>query len=214
VPSRTDSDAMRQLRGRLLPFAAEAGEDAQLRTQARQLALEWLAGDRVKLGAAASGVLNVAAMNGDAALFDAFVAALRRPDIDAGSSEEIYRSLGRFRDPALLQKAFEFALSDAVDLRESDDVFWSAGSDAENAPALLAFVRERYDVLARRLPEETLARMPQWHRGLCSTQHRAQMAQLYGERMKGVSGGGRNLAQALETVDICIRTKEMQAVPR
>jgi hypothetical protein len=49
--------------------------------------------------------------------------------------------------------------------------------------------------------------MPFWHRTLCSAQDRTQLAQLYGSRMHALSGGGRNLAQSLETVDICVRAR-------
>jgi alanyl aminopeptidase len=206
VPAREDSDTVRRLRNVLLPLATATAEDAALKREARQLAEAWLGGDRARLGATAGAVLRTAALDGDAAYYDALVAALRKAD-DGATRSEIYKTLGRLRDPVLLQRAFELALAPELDLRESSEIYWSAGEEPANAPALLAFVRSRIDVLAQRMPEEARARMPGWHRTLCSADERAQLAQLYGERMHRLSGGGRSLAQALETVDICVRAR-------
>ncbi len=210
VPGAQDSDATRKLRGALVPLVAEVGEDAGLRAQARSLALAWLGGDRARIGALYRALLQVAAGSGDAALFDAFAAALAQaPDIP--TRIDIHVALGRFHDPVLLQRAFELALADGRDLRESAETFDSAAEEAENAAALLQFVGQRHDAIAARLPERAVARMPRWHGQLCSAQERAALQALYGSRGTQVPGRALNLAQTLEAIDICIANRKLQA---
>jgi cytosol alanyl aminopeptidase len=159
-------------------------------------------------GATATPVLRTAARNADASLFDTYVAALRKAE-DRGVRSELYKALGYMHDPALLRRAFELALAPDFDVREASEIYWGAADETGNAGALLAFVREHADVLMRRLPEESAARMPRWHQNLCSAGEREQLAQLYRPRMHALSGGGRNLAQTLEAVDICVRGREV-----
>ncbi|HSH92204.1 MAG TPA: M1 family aminopeptidase [Ramlibacter sp.] len=202
LPRAGETDADRRLRGLLLPLATEIGEIASLRTEARALAMSWLAGERKPLGAGFRSVLRSAARDGDGALFDAMTGALAKEE-DSGIQFEIYRVLGSFPDPALRVRAFEFALRDGVDVRESSQLYESAGDNAEVAPALFQFIRERYDELARKLPESTVARMPRWHRELCSAEDLAALRALYEPRRPGPPGFERNLSQAIESIEIC-----------
>ena len=210
LPRTGDSDAIRKLRGVVVPLVAQVGGERALRVQARSLALDWLGGDRARMGAAYKDILRTAAQDGDATLFDAFVAALGQAR-DSATRIDIDVALGHFRAPELLQRAFELALADGQDLREAREIYDAAGEDPENAPALLRFVALRHDQIARGLSADAVARMPRWHSLLCSPQDRSALQALYGSRLAGVDGGERNLAQTLEAVDICIANRKLQA---
>ena len=210
LPRPGESDALRRLRAVLLPLATEVGGDATLKAQARSLSLAWLAGDRAPLGGVARNVLESAAYGADAALFDAMAGALAKTD-ENPLRTDIYVAMGHLRDPALRERAFELALSDKLDLRESSAVFEGASEHSENAVALLAFVRGHFDAFKRRLPEESFARLPRWHRDLCSTADRTALIALYGPRRPGPPGFERNLSQTVETVDICLKSRAAAA---
>ncbi|AKO01051.1 hypothetical protein [Xanthomonas oryzae] len=96
-------------------------------------------------------------------------------------------------------------LAPDFDALESIELLATAGHEPANAPALLAFVAAHIDALSRRLPEESVVQLPRLHLDLCTAEHRAQ---LYRSRMHALSGGGRNLAQTLESVDICVRARK------
>lgn len=210
LPRREDNDAVRKLRGVLLPVVAGLGGHPALQAQARQLALNWLGGDRAALGAMGRQVLRTAAAGADAAFFDAMLQAARQAR-DVATRLEVYGAMGKVEDPALLQRAFELALAPGADLRETKEIYETAGWEPANAGALLRFVGARYEGLVARLPEESIARMPRWHAGLCAVDDRQQLAALYGPKMHALSGGGRNLAQTLEHVDICVLNRKQQA---
>ena len=53
--------------------------------------------------------------------------------------------------------------------------------------------------------------MPRWHAQLCTPQDRGALVALYQDKIADVPGGPRNLAQALEGVDICIASRKLQA---
>jgi len=204
VPRPGEGDSVRRLRGMLLPVVAAIGDDAQLRAQAHSHALSWLAGDRASIGESFRAVLRVAAHQSDPEVFEALLVAVAKAD-DGGTRYEIYKTLGQYRDPVLRQRAFELPLADGLDARQATQIYDAAAEEADNAPALLRFVRERHEQLARRLPEETMARAPRWHRELCSAEDRAAAANFYGSRKPWPPGLERNLSQALEAVEICVK---------
>ena len=127
------------------------------------------------------------------------------------SRVEIYKALGGVHDPALLQRAFDYALSGKVDLRETMEIYETAGDDGMLAPALFAYVRDHYEALAARLQQDARGRLPRRHMTLCSAHEREALKAFYAGERGATPGLQRNLAQALETVDICIRTRELNA---
>jgi alanyl aminopeptidase len=208
LPRPGESDAARKLRAELLPLAADLGGDADLRSQARTLAIAWLGGDRARIGAAYRAVLNTAARFADAPTLAAFLDTAGK-SADPATRTEIYRALGHVRDAALRRRAFDYALTQASDPREGREVFAIASQEPDSADALLAFVRERFSTFAARLPEQSLIEMPRWHQSLCSPDARGAVQALYASSK--LPGTQQNLQQTLETIDICVRGRALQS---
>ena len=213
LPKAGENDATRGLRSVVLPLVADLGADPALRAQAKPLAQAWLAGDRQRLGALGRRVLQVAAQDADAALFDAYLAAARAAG-DGRTRTEILYALGKVRDPALQQRAFRLPLDDRLDFREALEVYDAARDDPRSTGAMFAFVRQNDAVLAARLPEEIRARMPGWHARLCSRPDRDALQAFYaGDKLK-LPGAPYSLAQALEAVELCTANVAWQARAR
>ncbi|MDB5857992.1 MAG: peptidase [Ramlibacter sp.] len=213
LPKVRETDAVHSLRSAVLPLVADLGDDAKLRAQARPLAQAWLAGDRARLGALGKRVLQVAARDADARLFDAYLAAAHAAQ-DSRTRMDILFALGNVRDPALLQRAFMLPLADTLDVRETQSIYEAAGDEPRNAPALFAFVREHDAQLAARLPEELRASMPRWHEQLCTRADRDALQAFHaGDKLK-LPGAPYNLAQALEAVELCAANVAWQAAAR
>ncbi|WP_152682798.1 M1 family metallopeptidase [Caenimonas sp. SL110] len=207
VPRPGESDEVRRLRATVLPVVAALGPDASLKAQARTLALAWLAGDRAQVGSGFRAVLQLMAHENDPVVFDALVAALPKTD-DRGTRYDIYKTLGMYRDPVLRQRAFDLPLGDGVDVREASAIWREAAEVPDSAVALLQFVRDRYGVLASRLPEESASRMPRWHRELCTSEDRASVKRLYEAHKPWPPGLERILSQTLEAIDICVKARK------
>ncbi|MEN3293451.1 MAG: hypothetical protein V7642_2704 [Burkholderiales bacterium] len=205
-----DSDATRNLRSLLLPLVADTGRDPALRNSARESALQWLSGkDAPQPGAMLQPILRTAAYSGDAALFDALAGAVAKSH-DQGERHEMYRALGAFSDEALREKSFNLFFAEHVDPREAVTIFWSASEERHSPSALQAFLRTRYDRVVAKLPEDYAAFIPRWGAAQCSTGERASFQAFYRERAAKRPGGARNLAQALESIDICVANRRVQ----
>jgi cytosol alanyl aminopeptidase len=210
LPRENESDAVRSLRKALLPLVAEIGGDRKLRAQARTLALTWLtSSEKPPVGAMLSAILQTAAYGGDEKVLDALVAGIVATH-DAGLRNEMFSALGAFENPHLLQQAFELVLSDRFDIRESTAILSSASDIPGHAPAVQAFIRGHYAALVERLPEHFGAKFAQWGHNLCSPHDRDAFERFFSERIAGLQGGARNLAQALETIDICVASQATQ----
>lgn len=210
IPRDGESDMTAKLRMAVLPLAANVGADPALRAQARELALAWLSGkDAPKVGVMLAPLLSTAAFSGDQVVFDAMAnaAATFR---DNGDRYEIFRAFGSFTDPVLRNKAFELVLTDRFDARESVAALEQAAFKPENAPALQQFMIKNHDGLLARLPEEYAALVWKWGSMLCTTEDRKAFNDSYKARPKKYPGAARNMAQSLETADICLLNRNKQ----
>jgi len=118
-----DTDDRRRLRAVLVGALGTFGQDQDVVSKARAALDRALAGGAPLEPTVAGAIVKAAATHGDAALFDALGAAAER----AASPEEQYRylyALGDFRDPALVDRGLQRALS--PQLRSQDTAIYLA----------------------------------------------------------------------------------------
>ena len=109
------------VRATVLTTLGQVGRDPEVLAMARTLAHRYLADPLAIDPSLADTVVNLAALEGDAALYDDFLAATKT----AKSPEEYYRflfALARFSDPALLTRTLEYALTPNVRGQDFADV--------------------------------------------------------------------------------------------
>ena len=112
-PRPGESSDRRALRAGVLSTLGKTGRDQEVLRTARSLAHKYLADPLSVDPTLANAVVNLAAMEGDAALYDEFLARTKT----AKSPEEYYLflfALAHFNDPALLTRTMEFALTPSV----------------------------------------------------------------------------------------------------
>ena len=162
----------------------------------------------------ASAVTAVAAEHGDARLFDALIAASAR----AASPDEQYRylfALGRFRDPALVDRGLARVLTD--DIRSQDaaiylDQFLVNPAVHERA---WSFVKEHWTALA---PKVTISggdtNLVHALGSFCDAAARDDVAAFF--KAHPLPGATRTLEQTIEQINLCIafRTRATPEVTR
>ena len=204
-----EGDAL--LRNKLVPWVADAGNDSALKRDADRLARDWLAG-KVALPGSLRPVLESAARSATGAsgreLVDAYAAALDRAV--NRDRDDLLAGLGAFRDPALFDAALDAALSDRIDARDGVRVLRAASEDARTAPLALRYLRDHYDAIVKRLPEDYPASLPKFGSYLCDAGEKTEFESFFSERATKVPGGMRNMAQALEEINICIAAGQAQ----
>ena len=157
---------------------------------------------------AAPAIVGVAAQRGDAALFDALLAASRR----ASSPDEYYRYLfatTSFRDPALIQRALEYGLS--PDLRNQDTALYFARLLFNDGARVRtwAFLKEHWTALA---PQISVAggdtNLVSSLAAFCDAGARDDVKAFFAAHPLPVAT--RTLSQTLERIDACVALREKQ----
>jgi len=209
---RGESDDTRLLRQRIVPFVAVTGEHKELLDEASVLARKWLADHSAVTPDMSASVLRAAAEFGDRDLFDRYhQAALAEKD--HRRREQLIGALGSFRNPELAKAGMALVLTKEFDAREG---FFALLFGPLNYPETrelpFQFIQQHLDELVKIVPREVgedyAALLPFVGNAFCDTTHRAEVESFFADRVKTYTGGPRNLAQTLESIDLCIAERK------
>jgi len=201
-----DSEDLRELRARLLPYAAETEDDGSLRAQARTLAVAWLANREAVPASMTRAVLDTAARFADTDLYGQLEAAALKT-VDLRERHYLIGALAKTRDEKLRSRALGLALRDEVNGRDADELLYSALADDANRRAAFDFLRGNYDALAAKLPDIALASLLAPLGELCTREERELFGGFFKERARKLYGGPRQYQQSLERIDLCIAAR-------
>jgi len=203
----------RLLRARIVPLVALWGEDPALANEAHQLAEKWLA-DRTAVDPDIAGrVLAVAARTGDEGFFKQLQAALPKTQ-DRQQREMIFSAMGSFRNPEIARAALDLVLKPDLDLRETTPLLFGPLSMPATRALPFEFVKKNYDAIVGRIPSGSTfgfgEYLPFVGGAFCDQQSSDEVAAFFEPKVDRFPGTRRNLAQALESVRICIAFKAAQ----
>jgi len=224
-PHRGEGEDTRLLRPLLVRFVAEQGEDPELIQAARTATQQWLKDPTSVDPEMVSTALLIAGTFGDPALHDQLVERLKTSS-DRATRAHLVAALGAFRNPALVKANLALLEAAPVDARELTGVLpsgpnWPSSHEAIgllasslNWPSSreLAFraVSEHFELFASRLPERSAGNLFYIGSAFCDAEHRAAVDAAFTPRARTALGGQRELAQTLETVDLCIADRAVQ----
>jgi alanyl aminopeptidase len=211
-PREGEDENTRLLRQSLVPNVALEADEKQLVSQASELARNWLSDHKAVPPELVGSVLRVAASHGDREFFDRLHEAAKN-EKDQRTREIMIGALGAFGDPALAQAGLNLLLTNDFDSREAFYALLFGPMEYRATRTLpFEFVRGHIDELLAKLPREVggdfAAALPETGKAFCDAQHRAEVESFFGERVKSFTGGPRNLANTLETIDECIAKKK------
>lgn len=182
-------------------------EDQQAISRARQLVNAYFANPTSADAVLAARAFPIAARNGDAALYDRLSAALKT----AGPPSLYYRyltTLAEFRDPSLLNRTLQLALSPEV--RSQDTPLLLAGVLDNPAGRQVAwdFIQTHWQQVTQKTSIFGGAILVRASGVFCDSQRRAQVQQFFAEH--SVPEAQRSLQQSLEEIDSCIAFRSAQ----
>jgi aminopeptidase N/puromycin-sensitive aminopeptidase len=189
---------------------ALAGNETGIQARARELADTYVTNPMSLPGTLAPAVLRVAAASGDTALYDRYVAQL---DEVSAQPEEYYRFLGAlpfFRDPALVQRTLNFAISPAVRTQDTGNLIAGLLGQSHARDAAWAFVQEKWPILTQKLG--TFQGIPDIIGALgsfCSTEAAAQVKQFFTRNR--IPSSERTLRRSIERIETCATLVERQS---
>jgi alanyl aminopeptidase len=209
-PTPTEDDDTRLLRPVVVSLVADKGEDRELRAQAVELTKRWVADRKAIAHGLVEAVLATAAGAGDASLYDLLYQEAKRSQ-ERRDRTRILRALALFRDPKLARSALELVVSNEFDPRETTTILFGEATWPATRPLAWDFVKNRFDALAARWPADTLAFVPFVATSFCDEEHLTDMTTFFKDRSAKIPGGPRILAQATETLRLCIAYKKAHA---
>lgn len=200
-----DDDDRRALRWQALAAAVDAGDPVLIKEGAA-LARAWL-DDEKKSGLSDDLVglaLTVAARQGDAALYERYLASARgAPDRTAKSRR--VGALGAFLDPKLAARSLDLLLRDEFDLRETVGIATRLLGQRETRAQAWTWLQAHLDELLARMRADEAG----WVLGavaatFCDEPHRAAADALLTPRAAKIDGAAAAVARGLAESDRCI----------
>lgn len=202
-----EDEDTRLLRQSLVPFTVGGGRVQPLIDQAQELARAWLKDHSAVEPSMLGSVLSMAAQFGDRSYFDALVTALAT-EKDRRSRQAIFGALGSFANPDLARAGMQLLLTGNYDAREAFfALLFGPLKYRETRTLPFEFVKQNLDAILAKLPREVgqdfAASLPGTGNGFCDAGGRRQVEEFFKDRVKDYTGGPRQLAQVLETIDLC-----------
>jgi aminopeptidase N len=206
-PSPGDSPNTRELRATLFSALGYYGKDPAVIAQAREIAMKFLADpDSVEPALAHTACL-VAARNGDAALFDA-LQKVYETSTNPERQEGALRLLVQFQDPALLERALDYAVSGKVRNQDAAIEFaYALGSEETRDPAW-KYVQEHWDKVQPQLTPEMGSMLVGSSDAFCTVGGRDDVKSFFSAHKVAAASGA--LKHAIESIDGCIELRANQ----
>jgi aminopeptidase N len=203
-----ESDETKALRARVMHALGYAGGDPEVVAEARRLTDEALQDPASVDHTIALAAFALAAENGDANLYDQIMDHLRMKGAGLEDYYIYFRALSQFRDPKLLQRTLEYAISPAV---RSQDTLGLIASVMENtAGTRLAwdFVRAHWPEIEKVGGGFTSGEVVAATGVICNTMMREEVQDFFATHK--VATAERTLKQSLERMNYCVDLRARQ----
>jgi len=202
-----DTDEQKSLRARVFHTLGYTGRDPEVLAQARKLADEALEDPSSVDGTMAATVFSVAALDGDAALYDKIVSHLK----SAATPNQYYLYFGAlsdFSDPKLLERTLQFALTPDVRTQDTLGLIASVMENPAGEKVAWSFVQARWPDIEKIGGGFTSAEVVQATSAFCDAGLRDDVQTFFTRHT--VPTAERTLKQSLERMSYCVDLKSQQ----
>ena len=199
----------RQLRAIAVDQLGENGHDPQVIAQARKLAEQYMQDASSVSPDLAGPALLIASRNGDAALYDRFLAEMRKAKVPL-QYRRYLNSLAAFSDPVLLKRTLEFAISGEVRSQDSPGLIAQVLGNPAGRDLAWQFVKTRWDDIKTHIPNFGGAGAIVGTAGtFCDPKSRDDVVQFFTEHK--IPSAERLLKQTTNRINDCIELRTQQA---
>jgi aminopeptidase N/puromycin-sensitive aminopeptidase len=207
TPSAGESSDVGELRQYLLGILANMGEDPVAIRQSATLADRYLQNPESVEPGLARIALTEAAHWGDAALFDRYLAAMRK----AQSPEQFYAltsAMPGFRDPQLVQRWLEISVSDTTRNQDAALQIAEVLSRYELRQTVWPWVKAHWPEIEKKTTMSSGASIVGATASFCEAESRDEVQQFFQEHK--VPSADRVLRRVIENVNSCISFRDHQ----
>jgi aminopeptidase N/puromycin-sensitive aminopeptidase len=191
----------------LFGVLASHGKDPGLKTQALQIADQYLTDPASVDPTLGQIALGVAAKSGDAALFDR-LQKIYETSSDPELQEIALRELVAFTNPDLLERGLEYSVSAKVRNQDSAYQFDIALRIPENRDQAWKFINTHWDQVQAEFTTEMGSYLVEGTGSFCTVEARDDVKNFFAGH--SVPATGSTLRHALEHIDGCIELRRLQ----
>jgi aminopeptidase N len=208
----TDGDDRQARRATLLHLVGVTGNDPEVQRKARELARQYIADPHSIPATLASKVLTVAAVGGDAALYDQYVAQLGKHSAQPELYYQFFNALPWFSDPVLVKRTLEFATSPSVRSQDASTLIGPLLIRPSTSDIAWEFTKSRWPELLKTLNIfQAIPAIVQSFSGFCSVTRAADVKDFLAKNsVPAVARAGR---QAVERIENCVALDMRQSKP-
>jgi aminopeptidase N/puromycin-sensitive aminopeptidase len=207
-PKPGESDETKELRARVIFTLGYVGRDPEVLAEARKLTEQALQNPSSVDHTMAFTVFRLAAMSGDGSLYDRIQAKLDNKD---ATSEEYYlyfQTLAEFRDPKLLQRTLDLAISPAVRSQDSLGLIGAVMQNPAGTRPAWDFVRAHWTDIEKVGGGFTSGEVVASTSAFCDAGMRDEVQDFFATHK--VPTAERRLKQAIERMNYCVDLKAQQ----
>ena len=213
IPKDNESPEKKLLRPSILLAVATTGGDQDLAKQATQLTDQWLQNPSAIDPTMVVSTVATAAYYGDKALAERLLAQLEKTK-DRQERGRILRAMGNFRNPEAIEAGMNAVLSKQVPFIEGAGLLFAGQGAQATRKQSFEFMKAHFDQLASERPTgggfDAGALFPRVGAELCDASSRTELEQFFRPKVNQFSGAPRALDQVLESIDVCIATRQEQ----
>ena len=206
-----DDDDIQARRATLLSLLAVTANDSALQQRARAMAEQYLDDPGSLSGTLARTVLRVGALNGDADLYDRYMPSLGTLTSDPEEYYRFFSALPWFRDPALVSRTLEFALSPGVRTQDTATLIAVLLGQSWGQDAAWAFTRQQWNAITEKLGTsfQGIPALVSAVGAFCSAERATEVRTFFSA--SPVPSATRTLRRSLERIDACTALASRQS---
>ena len=205
-----EPEAVTALRPSLVHWLGNEGRDPQVREHARGVARDWLAEPSSVDPSMAGTALEIAALDGDRALFDEYRQRFEGATIPAERARYL-SALGAFRSPQLVEEGLAYAVKGPL---RPQEMFAIPSSIASASPAaeerVYRWMTENYAAITSRLPPTVAATALPYFAAGCSGERFAAARSFFSDPPRNLPGTEAELVKVGEIVKTCVGLRERE----
>ncbi len=194
------------LRPKVITAAADLAQDAALQKKALDVTHKYLDDPTSVPLAQVKMALPIAAWHGDKVLWKAMKAAIAKAPTPAARVATIH-ALGSFRNPKLAVASAGLLLTDAVRSQDAWTLVGPTLHKPETRAATWDWLRKNYDAILGKVGKKSASGFPWMGSSFCSEKRKDEVQTFFGDQSHQVPGMKRNLSQAVESIERCVRYK-------
>jgi aminopeptidase N len=206
-PAPGDAPDKSLLRATLFEFLGDTGADPQIILEAGKIAQEYLRDIASVDPTLAPAALKVAAQNGNAAFFD----QLQDISQTAGDPQlriQTLQALARFRDPALVIRALDYAMSGKVKNQDAIRLVQIEMSDRHTGDITWQWVQQNWPRVQAQITTWGGGDLVESTGNFCSVERRAQVTEFFREH--SIMAASHALDKASDNITDCVDLRAAQ----